>query len=150
GVFLRQGLVVVQFSISIILIAGTFVIQDQIHFMRTQDLGFNKDQLVVISIRGSEGTNRYETIKQRLSQNSNVLSVSASAEPLGRGQSVIATLPEGWNENQITSVTTIMADEDFINTHQVKLLNGRNFSPTQADREHSFIVNEAAVKMFGW
>jgi putative ABC transport system permease protein len=151
GVFLRQGLVVVQFSISIILIAGTFIVQDQIHFMRTQDLGFNKDQLVVVSIRGSEGTNRYETIKQHLLQNSNVLNVSASAEPLGRGQSVIATLPEGWNENQITSVTTIMTDEDFINTHQIKLLNGRNFSANSpSDRDHAFIVNEAAVKMFGW
>lgn len=151
GVSLRQGLVVVQFSISIILITSTFIVRDQIHFMRTQDLGFNKDQLVVVSIRGSEGTNRYETIKQRLSQNSNVLSVSASAEPIGRGQSVVATLPEGWNENQITSVTTIIADEDFINTHQIKLLNGRNFvANSVSDRDHAFIVNEAAVKMFGW
>jgi putative ABC transport system permease protein len=151
GVFLRQGLVVLQFSISIILIAGTFIIQDQIHFMRTQDLGFNKDQLIIVSIRGSEGTNQYETIKQRLLQNSNVMSVSASAEPLGRGQSVIATLPEGWNENQITSVTTIMADHDFINTHQIKLAAGRNFSVNSpSDRDHAFIVNEAAVKMFGW
>ncbi len=151
GALLRKGLVVVQFSISIILIAGTFIVQEQIHFMRTQDLGFNKDQLVIVSIRGSEGTNRYEAIKQHLLQNSNVLSVSASAEPLGRGQSVVATLPEGWNENQITSVTTIMADEDFINTHQIKLLNGRNFSAnSSSDRDHAFMVNEAAVKMFGW
>jgi len=151
GLFLRQGLVVVQFSISIILIAGTFIIQDQIHFMRTQDLGFNKDQLVVVSIRGSEGTNHYEIIKQRLLQNSNVLAVSASAEPLGRGQSVVATVPEGWDKNQITSVTTIMADHDFINTHQIKLIAGRNFYPNSpSDRDHAFIVNEAAVKMFGW
>jgi putative ABC transport system permease protein len=151
GVFLRQGLVVVQFSISIILIAGTFIVQDQIYFMRTQDLGFNKDQLIVISVRGSEGTNHYEMIKQRLLQNSNVLAVSASAEPLGRNQSVIATLPEGWNENQITSVTTIMADADFMNTHQIKLIAGRNFSVNSpSDRDHAFIVNEAAVKMFGW
>jgi putative ABC transport system permease protein len=151
GVILRQGLVVVQFAISIILIAGTFIIQDQIYFMRTQDLGFNKDQLVVVSIRGSEGTNHHEIIKQRLLQNSNVLAVSASAEPLGRGQSVIATLPEGWDENQITSVTTIMADHDFIGTHQVKLVAGRNFSVnSSSDRDHAFIVNEAAVKLFGW
>lgn len=151
GTLLRKGLVVFQFTISIILIAGTLIIQNQIQFMQSQDLGFQKDQLIVVSVRGSEGTGQYEVIKQKLLQNAEIINVTASSEPLGRSQSVVATLPEGWDESQLTSVTTIMADEDFIPTHQIKLLAGRNFSTANpADEEHAFIVNEAAVKLFGW
>ncbi len=151
GALLRKSLVVLQFSISIILIAGTLIIQNQIDFMQSRDLGFNKEQLVIISLRGSEGTAKYEVVKQRLLQNSSIQSVSAIAEPLGRGQSVIATLPEGWSEDQITSVTTIMCDEDFLKTHQIPLVSGRDFmAGSQSDADHGFIVNEAAVKMFGW
>lgn len=151
GMNLRKGLVVFQFSISIILIAGTIIIRNQIHFMQDQDLGFQKEQLIVVSLRGSEGTQKYEAIKQQLLKHPGILDVSASAEPLGRGQSSVATLPEGWAENELTSVTTIMADEDFIPTHQIKLVAGRNFSKNNpADVEHAFIVNEAAVKLFGW
>ncbi len=151
GAVLRKGLVVFQFAISIILISGTLIIRNQIDFMQSQDLGFAKEQLVVISIRGGEGTNKFEVIKQRLLQHASVLGVSASSEPLGRNQSVIATVPEGWDENKMTSVTTIMADADFIPTHQIKLLSGRNFSNNNAsDADHAFIVNESAVKLFGW
>lgn len=151
GVLFRKGLVVLQFSISIVLIAGSLIIRNQIDFMQAQQLGFNKDQLLVVSLRGTEGTSKYEVIKQRLLQNPAIQSVTATAEPLGRGQSVIATLPEGWSDDQLTSVNTIMCDADFLKTHQIRLVTGRDFvdgSPNDVD--HAFIVNEAAVKMFGW
>lgn len=151
GVFIRQGLVVLQFTISIILITGTLIIKNQIQFMQTQDLGFKKDQLVVIPIRGSEGTPAYEVIKQKLLQNPGILAVSASGEPLGRAQSNIATLPEGWDENKLTSIATIVGDMDFISTHQIPLAEGRDFSlDFPSDPDHAFIINEAAVKTFGW
>lgn len=151
GSIFRKSLVVLQFSISIVLISGAIIIQDQINFMQNQELGFTKEQLLVVSLRGTEGTSKYEVIKQRLLQNASIQSVSATAEPLGRGQSVIATLPEGWTEDQITSVTTIMCDADFLKTHQIQLAAGRDFvEGSQQDADHGFIVNESAVKMFGW
>lgn len=151
GLLLRKGLVVFQFAISIVLIAGTIIIRNQIGFMQSKDLGFDQEQLVVVSIRGSEGTNKHETVKQRLLQNNSILSVTAASEPLGREQARVATVPEGWSENQLTSVNTIMADPDFIPVHGIKLLAGRNFSKDNAaDAERGFIVNEAAVKLFGW
>src|SRR5579871_2804977 len=119
--------------------------------MQNHDLGFKKEQLVVISLRGTEGTGHYNFIKQRMLQQPNIISASASAEPLGRPQSSIATLPEGWNEKQLTSVMTLFVDHDFIKTHQIKLMAGRDFSiDNPADLDHAFMVNEAAAKMFGW
>lgn len=151
GAWLRKGLVVLQFSISIVLISGTLIIQNQIDFMQHQNLGFNKEQLLVVSLRGNEGTNRHEAIKQRLLQYPSIQSVSASAEALGRGQSVIATIPEGWSDDQITSVTTIMTDVDFLKTHQIPLVAGRDFiDGSLQDIQRGFMVNEAAVKLFGW
>lgn len=127
------------------------MIQKQIDFMQAQDLGFNKEQLLVISLRGSEGTNKYEMIKQRLLEYPAIKAATASAEVLGRGQSVIATLPEGWSEDQIASVTTIMADADFLKTHEIPLIAGRDFvDGSIQDAKHGFIVNEAAVRLSGW
>ena len=148
---LRKGLVVFQFAISICLIVGMGIVTQQLNYLRTKKLGFDKEQLIVLPVNEVETASRYEAMKHTLLQNPRVISVSASANPLGRGQSSIATLPEGAGENDITSVNTLIVDQDFLTTHRIALAAGRDFSPKYTtDPNEAFLVNEAAVKLFGW
>ena len=147
---LRKGLVVFQFTISIILIAGTVLIFRQMNFMQHQNLGLNKDQILQLKMRNTIQP-KYELIRDEMAKVRGVMGTAVTDFSYGNGISNIAMLPEGANENEITSEAVISVDHDFINTYQIEVVAGRGFSkdfPT--DAAEGFIINEAAVKRFNW
>jgi len=148
----RRILVVLQFCITIGLIFGTIVINNQMDFVETKELGFNKEDVLIIPLRGSEVADKYEIIKNSLLQNSYVVSVSNTSDVIG--ESSFGTYPvlfEDVNEDNIPSMTVVSVDRDFINLMGIDLLEGRNFSNTSgSDNNNSYILNEAAVKRIGW
>ncbi len=149
--FLRISLVSLQFTVSIVLIIGTLIVDKQLDFMRNRKLGYDKDHVIALRIRNEETQKKYETIKNELLKHPNILSVTASSSlPLGRN-SFSAHHAVGKPENELTMLHSQIVDEDFIDTYNIKIVKGRNFSkdfPT--DRQEAVLINEAAVQKLGW
>ncbi len=148
--FLRNGLVVFQFFISTVMIIGTIVVLKQLHFFRNTDLGFNKENVVVIS-----STNRLasgeETFKQSIKQMPGVLNASITTSiPAGDtfGDSY-QPADEGDKKSAEIGLNSFMVDDAFIPTLNIKVVKGRNFSREFNDSA-SVILNEEAVQQIGW
>ena len=147
---LRKGLVVFQFSMSIMLIAGTILIFRQVEFMQSQNLGIDKEQTLQFYMRSSISP-KYKLIREEMGKVPGVLNATVTNFTFSDDVSNIAMLPEGANENEITSEATISVDADFLPNFRIPVVAGRNFSrdiPT--DETEAFIVNESAVKKFNW
>lgn len=146
----RKGLVVFQFTMSIILISATIVIFRQMDYMSTTNIGIKKDQLLQITLP-FRMQSKHKLIREELSRIPGVTAASVSDFSFRTGSSNIAVLPEGAAQNEITSESCMSIDADFIDTYGVKLISGRNFIRDNiADDTSSFILNEAAVRSFNF
>jgi putative ABC transport system permease protein len=148
NVAFRRLLVVVQFSVSIILIIGTLVIGNQLKFIRNKNLGYDKENVFSFNMR-NEMQKHYDVVKTDLLKNPAVLSVTrAGADIIQSGSS---TGDNDWNGKPANSnmwFTQIYSDKDFIPFFKVKILEGANFTGAVADSAH-FLINETAVKEMG-
>jgi putative ABC transport system permease protein len=149
--FIRNGLVVFQFTISTIMIIGTIVVFRQLNFFRTSNVGFSRENVLVITNSNRLGESE-ESFRQTISQLSGVSSASITTSmPAGFlfGDSYQFE-PDG-NDKTVSEVdlTSYIVDYDFIPTLQIKMLQGRNFSKDFSD-SLSVIINEEAVKQIGW
>jgi putative ABC transport system permease protein len=147
----RSVLVIVQFSISVILIIGTIIVFSQLHFMKNRRLGFHKEQTVVIPISDESTSESLRPIKQELLNHTGILSVAASSHVPGQTTYVNPFVPEGFSLEQMQYMGELYIDHDFIPSMGIDIITGRNFSEEfKTDTSQSVIVNEAAVKKFGW
>ncbi|MCD6335189.1 MAG: ABC transporter permease, partial [Candidatus Latescibacteria bacterium] len=145
----RSVLVVLQFAISIGLIIGTGIVYDQLNYIRNKRLGFQKEHVIVLPIRGQEVRKNYEAIKSRLLQHSDILSVSASSSMPGGLMDKSSIRPEGAQDELASH--TLSIDHDFIEMLKIELAAGRNFSKDfAAVAKEAILLNEAAVRRFGW
>ena len=144
--FLRQGLVVFQFTISTALIVGTLVVVEQLDYVKNAGLGFDKEQVVVLSV-GAALEERYEAAKQEIRRHPNVLGVSASGNVPGHGVSDFYYHLEGLatSLDALPGWDTYFVDADFVETLRLEVVQGRNFSRDLVSDEQAFILNEAAV-----
>jgi putative ABC transport system permease protein len=149
-VMLRNGLVVFQFFISTVMIIGTIVVLKQLDFFRNTDLGFSKENVVVIS-----GSNRLaeaeETFRQTIKSMPGVVDAAITTSiPSGNafGDSYQPE-DEGNKKSAELSINSFMVDEAFISTLDIKIAKGRNFSKEFNDSA-SVILNEEAVRQIGW
>jgi len=153
GISLRKALVVFQFTVSIVLIAGTIIVFRQLAFVNQRDLGFRKDQMLIVDFEGDgEVEQHIETIKTTISREPGVISVAASravpGEFLPNAGTSIET-PDGKMGQQEPFIYEI--DFDFIPTFQIPLVAGRNYSRAfQTDSAESMVVNEAAARLYGY
>ncbi|HEU4902399.1 MAG TPA: ABC transporter permease, partial [Flavisolibacter sp.] len=153
---LRKSLIVFQFVISIFLIIATIVILQQLSFIRNKDLGYNKEQVVVLPVdRTIAG--HYDELKKALAGTPGVLSVGGAYE---------APTHIGWGDGITTkdgkkiTVNALPVDEDFTRTLGLKIIAGSDYSQTDVlqfdtsngggNLRYSFMVNEAALKQLGW
>ncbi len=148
---LRIVLVSFQFAVSIILIIGTFTVNTQLKYVRSKNLGYDKEHVIVMQMRNNETRQKYEAIKEAIQRNPNVINVSASTtSPLGTSD-FSAHHAVGKPEDQISMFWAQMVDENYIDTYKMEMAQGRNFSKEfTSDKEESIIINEAAVKKLGW
>ncbi|MBA2330277.1 MAG: ABC transporter permease [Flavisolibacter sp.] len=148
--WLRQGLVVVQFALSALLIISSIIVYRQTKLLNNKDLGFNKEQLVFFQTRGDVTTN-LETFKSELLQSSSIVSVTSGYGLPGdqfAGESVI--LP-GSGEDKDQPTNMFIGDHDYVKTLGLNLVAGRDFTKEMStDIEEAFIINETAVKEFGF
>jgi putative ABC transport system permease protein len=147
GGFLRGFLVVFQFSISIFLIIGTLVIYNQLNYIHSKSLGFNRSQVLVIKNVTNLGANA-KLLKQELKQFPGVVSTTMSGYlPTGEDRSITALFPNqpiDLKDDVITQFWPV--DEDYISTMGIQLVAGRNFSSEMATDSSAIIVNEAYAK----
>ncbi len=151
GVAFRKVLVVLQFSISIILIIGTAVSYDQLTYLQNQRLGFNKEEIVLISIARTTPSRWYESFKSRVLQNPNIVNVTITHDVPGSKYQTDNYQPEGFSEAEQMQVPVIWVGHDFLDTFEMELLAGRKFSKDfPIDSLQSVIINEATVRHLGW
>jgi len=158
GYALRKGLVVAQFTIAIVLIVATVVVFNQLDFVRNKNLGITEDAVVITVIRDKETQRRYQTFKNSIIQHPNVLKAAASSTVPGR--TMETSLPKmlyilpGAEEVPVAdkdAANTFFVDEDFLETFEIEIAAGRNFSKNfPTDVASGLILNDAALKMFGW
>ena len=148
---LRIALVSLQFTVSIVLIIGTLIVNKQLNYVRNKNLGYDKDHVIALRIRNEDTQKRHEALRNTLLTNPNILSVSASSSlPLGQN-SFSAHHIAGQPLDEMIMLHTQIVDEYFIDTYNMEIVEGRNFSkdfPTDADE--AIIINEAAAKKLGW
>ena len=146
---LRSILVVSQFTVSIILIVGTIVMHNQLHFIRSKDLGFNKENVINVILYDRNLRENYESVKSELLRNPNILSASGNYLMSGGGNNTVQW--EGMKEDDYMSMRYFTVDADFLDTFQIELLEGRNFQKgSLSEVKYSYILNESAVKALGW
>ncbi len=149
GLLLRKGLVVFQFTISIALIAGTVVVYSQLSYMRNRELGFSKDQEVIINTNFDKNK---DVFKESLASIPSVISTSySSGVPGSSPNSAYSLLENKKGEMQKTNIDLYFVDFDYIDQYQLKIISGRSFSRAfTTDSTKSMLINETAVKMLGY
>ena len=147
----RNVLVIFQFAISIILLTGTGIIMNQLEFMKSTRLGFDKEHIVVIPISSVQVIRSLESIKEELKGRENILNASASLQVPGETPSSFYFHPEGFPEDQHILMNEINVDFDFIPEMGIEVVMGRNFSSEfQTDRRDAILINETAAGEIGW
>ncbi|MBN1938333.1 MAG: ABC transporter permease [Candidatus Aminicenantes bacterium] len=147
---LRKGLIVFQYATAIILIVSAGVVSDQMRYLRTKNLGFDKDQVLAVRLRSPDVIRDFEGLKHRLLEDPNVAEAAAASMPLGMQAGVVPYVPEGFDGNTVL-VRTLFVDHDFIQALGMKIAAGRAFSKEIAtDVETACIVNQTAAARFGW
>ncbi|MEZ4829913.1 MAG: FtsX-like permease family protein, partial [Bacteroidia bacterium] len=153
GSFLRSGLVVVQFSISVTLIAGVMMLQDQLRFMKNKPLGFNRENLVILP-SNDDIYNRFESLKGQWLTQPGITDVTlASRVPSGRLLDSQGAKAEIGGEMKTVDfrIADVHVSHDYLSTLEVNMAAGRDFDVRLAsDSLQSFILNESAVKAIGW
>ncbi len=141
----RSGLVVVQFAVSIALLIGTIIINDQLEYILNKNLGFNKEHLYAIKNAGILG-NKLHAFEQELSKNPNIISLTNSSTMFSNG------IPgDGFLYNKTSGTDPISSqfldvDYDFLKTFQISLIQGRFFSKKFTSDTSSVVINEAMEK----
>lgn len=144
---LRQGLVVLQFVLSFFLITASLVVSDQHTFMRTKDMGFDKDNLVVINLRGDMKKNMDAT-KNTFLNHPNIINATMGYGLPGQAYAGDGIKDKATSKNMPISMLTI--DHDYIKTLGLKIIAGRDFSHDfPADEKNAYILSETAAKMLG-
>lgn len=153
-IIFRKSLVVFQFIITIVMIAGSCIIYQQLNYVSNKDLGFNKAQTLTFHIRSHDARKQVAAIKQQLLQNPLIEGVGVAGNPIGNndiGSYPFNLQPNGKNGPDTKLVEQLIADEGFIPTLQIKMLEGRNFSHDMAtDSNRSIIINQTLVNELGW
>ena len=149
--WLRHGLVIVQFTLSVLLIISAMVVFEQVNYLHNKDLGFNKDQIMFFPMRGDSMTRNYEAFKNEIKRAPGVSSVSIGYGFPGDAVAGDQIIVPRNGEHKKMPATQLIVDYDYIKTLGLQLVAGRDFSKDiGGDKDHSFIINETAVRLMGF
>ena len=148
GQGLRKGLVVFQFAIAFVIMVGTYVVHSQLDYMRTKDMGFDREQTLIVKMpNDSVGS---EAIKNEMKRLSSVSNVTQFIEIPGKMVRTTSIWYEGVKDNTAENLYIFSGDVDLIQTMGMKMKAGRYFETGTKQYGKEFVLNETAVKHFGW
>jgi len=143
--FFRKSLVVLQFTISVVLVICTTIIFQQHQFLTQKSLGFAKDEIVMIPIQGTSIKQRRTEFKNELKKNSQVLAACAISDILGQDVPNRPFGIRGYDDAQ--DLPGLFTDHDFVQTFGVELLGGRDFNEVNANDRNTFLINNAMLEI---
>jgi putative ABC transport system permease protein len=150
GAWLRQALVVIQFTLSVLLIISTTIVYRQTKYLNNADLGFNNEQVIYFQTRG-DVESKLETFKSELKRSPNIVSVTSGYGLPGdqyAGDGVITFGPDGQKDR---SANVFIGDYEYVKTLGLRIVAGRDFSrEMKTDEREAFLINETAVKEWGY
>ena len=145
GQMLRKVLVVLQFAISMFLIAGSWSIISQLNFLKNKDLGFQKEEVIVLPLNSQELRDRFEIVQSELKKIEGVKNVSAASNIPGKQFNQNPIYSKSNPENRV-HMSECFVDYEMFNTLGIKLMEGRYFDKNRpADIRNTFVLNESAV-----
>ena len=149
GEYLRKGLVVFQFAISIVLMIAMLVVNQQMNYVKEKRLGFDKEYVMLLEVNNDEIYNQQQAFKDQLRQNTRITHVSAMSGEPGGFHDIYSFKVEGKEEKIV--MNTVFTDEEYVPILGLTIVAGRNFSPDyQTDAQEAAIINETAARTFGW
>ncbi len=159
GPNLRKGLIVFQFTVSLLLISGTYLIYQQLTYMKNQELGFDIEKILVVNgprviletsnLKGAALASKYQTFKTQIVKQNSINSVSGTSSVPGKGYTYrfgIRKLDEPASIEKEGNI--VLADDSFIDTYDLEFLAERSFSD-EMKRRDGVVINEEAVKVLG-
>lgn len=152
GAFLRKGLVILQFSIAVVLIVGIIIVNSQMNYISNKDLGFEKEALLSLKVNGNADViQNFPAFKNSLLSDPLIKGVTTSNTMIigGIGNSSARTV-DGKGQPLHTGTYRLRVDANYLDVYGMTLLKGRNFYTDHAGDTLAYIVNESAVRAFGW
>lgn len=145
---LRGALVIFQFAISVIILIGTFIIYNQINHLINKDLGFNKEQLLVIN-RAYSLNGKMKSFKDEILKKPEITKATYSSAYPGRFNSNNGFQMEGETRDKTYLLWVVHTDEDFADTYQFKIKEGRFYEDERASDSIAVLINEKSLSQFG-
>ncbi len=147
----RKILVTFQFVISTALITGTVLMYHQLEYMRQADLGFDKDNVIMIPVSRTPVVSKYEAFEKELKKHPGVEYVTTTDYIVGTDHNNHEFKPEGYPDDEWQFYPTLIVREDFCSLFDIPLLAGRDFSrDNKTDATNAVLINEAMVDFMGW
>ncbi|MEZ5196749.1 MAG: ABC transporter permease [Bacteroidales bacterium] len=151
SIWFRWSLVVFQFVIAIVLVSCTLVIFYQMNYTRNKDLGFKRDNLVIVMLRGSEIHKNMKGFKDELDKIPGVMNYTFTSDKPGISTSWYSSnVYEGREDEDHPIYATVSIDENYMGTIGLQITQGRNFSEDFSTDTASMIINESMVEYLGW
>lgn len=147
---MRQGLVVFQFAIATFLIISSLVVSGQLNYIKNKNLGFNKDQIINIPLQSPVNPQKLARMKAELRDMPGILKVSASANRPGGSDFGVPYVAVGLAEEDQPPMRCLVVDEDFLETYEIEIAEGRSFSADMPTDSSAYLINETAAKQLGW
>ena len=142
---LRRALVVFQFTIAVVLIIGTVLVYKQLNFIRNKDLGFNRQQVILVPMNDAIRQN-LESFKNETLRHSSVINVTSATNRPTQVGNINPVYWEGRGPDQYETFKFVAMDVDYIKTFEMEIVDGRDFSKDLTTDTQNYIVNEEAVK----
>lgn len=145
----RSGLVVVQFGLALAMIVSTLIVMQQLSFMKQKDLGFNKDQMMLVDMDG-EANQKLELLRTELKRSPLVLGVTASGQRLGENFHQMGFKVK--SDTAILRITpsNVNVDYEYLEVYGIQMKEGRSFSKDiPSDKDNAFIINESFARELG-
>jgi len=151
GAIFRKSLVVLQFGISIFMVISTVIVFTQLQYFQNKNLGFNKEEFLIIPINERAVADKIDVLKNEFNQISQVSSIAITSEIPGTVSAGYLAAAEGLPENQNPIVNGLSIDPEFVPSLNLDVLYGKNFKEGYTSEEgYQYIINETAARKLGW
>jgi putative ABC transport system permease protein len=146
----RNLLIIVQFAVSTCLIICVLVINQQLHYIKNTKLGLDKESIITISMPNEQMWKKYNVFKNELSQQANILDMTASKSLPTEIDNTAQIKLGGKNQGETLRVWINWVDFNFIDFYKIKIIQGRNFiKDSPQDLKNAYVINETAAKAIG-
>ena len=144
----RNVLLILQFAISVGLIICTIIISEQLNFINSKDLGFNKNYLVTIRLFNEDQQKNLISFRDRIKSIPGVIGCTASSDIPSNGFTQNGYFPQGFHSPIM--IHALDVDSDFLTTYRIRIKSGRNFDPRISSDSTAYLINESLAKQLGW